>query len=56
MKNSQAELLILRSDGFTYEEIAMALKLNPASVGTLLNRAEEAFRKAYVKRYGQDKR
>lgn len=56
MKTIQAELLILRSDGFTYEEIASALKLNRASVGTLLSRAEEAFRKAYVKRYGQDKR
>jgi len=53
MKTIHAELLVLRSDGFTYEEIAKALELNPASVGTLLNRAEEAFRKGYVRRYGQ---
>lgn len=49
----QAELLILRSDGLSYIELATALDLNPASVGTLLNRAQQAFRKEYVKRYGQ---
>jgi RNA polymerase sigma-70 factor (ECF subfamily) len=53
MKTIQAELLVLRSDGFSYDEIAHVLKLNPSSIGTLLRRAEEGFRKAYVKRYGQ---
>jgi RNA polymerase sigma-70 factor (ECF subfamily) len=53
MKANQAELLILRSDGLTYDEIAQALDLNPSSVGTLLSRAEAAFRKEYVRRYGQ---
>ena len=48
----QAELLVLRSHGLSYEELAAALKLNPASVGTLLSRAQQAFRKEYVKRYG----
>lgn len=48
----QAELLLLSSDGFQYSELARALSLNPASVGTLLSRAREAFRKEYVKRYG----
>jgi RNA polymerase sigma-70 factor (ECF subfamily) len=53
MKANQAELLILRSDGLTYDEIAQALDLNPSSVGTLLSRAEATFRKEYVRRYGQ---
>jgi len=48
----QAEMLLLRSDGFQYDELARALSINPASVGTLLSRAREAFRKEYVKRYG----
>jgi RNA polymerase sigma-70 factor, ECF subfamily len=47
-----AELLILRAQGLTYEELAAFLRLNPASVGTLLARAERAFRKEYVSRYG----
>jgi RNA polymerase sigma-70 factor, ECF subfamily len=50
----QAELLLLRSDGLSYEEVASALNLNPASVGTLLSRAQQAFRKEYIKRYGEE--
>ena len=49
----QAELLLLRSDGYPYDELAGSLSLNPASVGTLLSRAKQAFRKEYVKRYGE---
>lgn len=48
----QAELLLLRSEGFSYDELAAMQELNPASVGTLLSRAQQAFRKEYVKRYG----
>jgi RNA polymerase sigma-70 factor (ECF subfamily) len=48
-----AELLLLRSQELSYAEMASALKLNPASIGTLLSRAQEAFRKEYVKRYGR---
>jgi len=47
----QAELLLLRSQGLNYDELATALGLNPASVGTLLSRAQQAFRKEYIKRY-----
>jgi RNA polymerase sigma-70 factor (ECF subfamily) len=43
----ESELLLLRSDGLSYNEIAAALELNPASVGTLLTRAQQAFRKEY---------
>jgi RNA polymerase sigma-70 factor (ECF subfamily) len=48
-----AELLLLRNHGFSYDELASALDLNPVSIGTLLSRAQEAFRKEYVKRYGK---
>lgn len=50
----QAELLMLRSNGFSYEEVASIARLNPASVGTLLSRAQQAFRKEYIKEYGQE--
>jgi RNA polymerase sigma-70 factor (ECF subfamily) len=49
----QAELLLLRSSGLSYEETASAADVNPVSVGTLISRAQQAFRKEYVKRYGQ---
>jgi RNA polymerase sigma-70 factor, ECF subfamily len=49
----QAELLLLRTSGLSYEELATAMDLNPASVGTFLSRAQQAFRKEYLKRYGE---
>lgn len=49
----RAQLLLLRNEGFNYTEIAVALDLNPASVGTLLSRAQSAFRKEYIERYGE---
>lgn len=49
----QAALLLLRADGLSYEEMAAALELNPASVGTLISRAQQAFRKEYERKYGQ---
>ena len=52
MKASQAELLLLRCNDFSYQEIAAMLNLNPASVGTLLSRAMDAFRKEFNKRFG----
>ena len=53
MKPAQATLLVLRSEGFSLAELAGALNLNPGSVGTFLARAELAFRKEYVNRYGE---
>jgi RNA polymerase sigma-70 factor, ECF subfamily len=47
----EAELLLLRSHGFSYEEVASIAKLNRGSIGTLLSRAQQAFRKEYIKRY-----
>jgi RNA polymerase sigma-70 factor (ECF subfamily) len=49
----QAELLLLRSNDLSYGEVAAALGLNPSSVGTLISRAQAAFRKEYVKQYGE---
>ena len=53
MSRRHAELLLLRANDLSYEELAGALGLNPSSVGTLLSRAQEAFRKEYVSRYGK---
>lgn len=50
----QSGFLVLRSQGFSYDEVASTLKLNRASIGTLLGRAQQAFRKEYIKRYGQE--
>ena len=47
MDERQARLLLLRHSGFSYQEIAAALDLNPASVGTLLARAEQNFSEKY---------
>jgi RNA polymerase sigma-70 factor, ECF subfamily len=48
-----SELLLLRASGLQYTEVAAALDLNPSSVGTMVSRAQQAFRKEYVKRYGE---
>ena len=53
LRPREAELLILYSSELSYEEIAAALELNPASVGTLIARARQAFRKEFVKQYGE---
>jgi RNA polymerase sigma factor (sigma-70 family) len=41
------ELLLLRTEGYSYHELAVALSLHEASIGTLLARAKRAFREAY---------
>jgi DNA-directed RNA polymerase specialized sigma24 family protein len=55
MDRRKAELLLLRHSGLTYDELAALLKVNPNSVGTLVIRAQQAFRKEYIKRYGEPK-
>lgn len=52
LRERQAELLILRASGLSYDELAAALGLNRASVGTLIARAQQAFRKEYIQLYG----
>lgn len=53
LKTGDAELLLLRNNDFRYDEIAALLGLNPASVGTLIARARETFRKEYLNLYGE---
>jgi RNA polymerase sigma-70 factor (ECF subfamily) len=43
----QAGLLLLRQMGFSYAELAEVFEVTPGSVGTLLARAADAFRKVY---------
>ena len=52
MRRQHAALLLLRSHGLSYDELAATLDLKSTSVGTLLRRSREAFRKEYVRRYG----
>lgn len=50
----RAALLILRHSGLSYREIAGVIGVAPGSVGTLLARAERAFRRAHERMYPQD--
>lgn len=47
MPEREQRMLLLRAEGYSYREIAIALELNEASIGTLLARAQRAFRQAY---------
>jgi RNA polymerase sigma-70 factor (ECF subfamily) len=55
LEERQAELLLLRSSGLSYDEVAAAADVNPASVGTLISRAQQAFRKEYLKQHGRER-
>lgn len=43
----ERNLLLLRAEGYSYRDMADALALNEASIGTLLARAKNAFRDTY---------
>jgi RNA polymerase sigma-70 factor (ECF subfamily) len=47
LPDREQRLLLLRAEGYSYRDIAVALELNEASIGTLLARAKRTFRKAY---------
>ena len=49
MDERAAALLVLRYSGLSYGEIAAALGLRQSSIGTLLRRAEDAFRKEVMR-------
>ncbi len=53
LRSQDAQLIALRSEGLSYEELADGLNLNPSSIGTMLRRAQDAFRREYTKRYGE---
>jgi RNA polymerase sigma-70 factor (ECF subfamily) len=41
-------MLLMREEGFSYDEIARAVAVAPGSVGTLLARSAKRFEKAYI--------
>ena len=47
IKPSSAQLLILRTSGFSYKELADVLDVKVSGIGTMLNRAQEEFRNRY---------
>jgi RNA polymerase sigma-70 factor (ECF subfamily) len=53
LKPREAQLLLLRSSGLAYRELARALGIEPASVGTMLARAEAEFERRFRARYGE---
>jgi len=54
LKPAQAQLLILRSSGFSYRELAEALGIKLPSVGTSLARAEAEFESRYRRMCGDE--
>lgn len=48
MPRRDVQILLLRHSGLTYNEISGALSLNPASIGTVLARAEKKFNQIYL--------
>ena len=54
IKPEWAQILLLRANGYSYKEIALHLDISPASVGTLLIRAEAGFEKCYVELFGEE--
>jgi RNA polymerase sigma-70 factor, ECF subfamily len=53
LKPRDAQLLLLRASGLAYRELAATLGIEPASVGTLLARAEAEFERRFRARYGE---
>ncbi|MEQ1473469.1 MAG: sigma-70 family RNA polymerase sigma factor [Candidatus Acidiferrum sp.] len=54
LKPPQAQLLLLRTAGHSYKELAAALEMDAGSVGTSLIRAEAAFARRYRELYGEE--
>lgn len=53
IKPQWAQILLLRASGYSYKEIACHLDIIPASIGTLLIRAEASFEKCYLELFGE---
>ena len=51
IKPDRAQLLLLRSSGFSYKELGEALDVKDSGIGTMLIRAEEEFRNCYLELY-----
>jgi RNA polymerase sigma-70 factor (ECF subfamily) len=54
LKPAQAQILILRSSGLSYVELAESLGVKRGSVGTMLARAEAEFQKRYLQMHGAE--
>jgi RNA polymerase sigma-70 factor, ECF subfamily len=52
LRPAQAQILILRSSGLSYNDLAQSLGVQRGSVGTMLARAEREFEKRYLEMYG----
>jgi RNA polymerase sigma-70 factor (ECF subfamily) len=55
MKPAQAQLLLLRQSGLSYQELAEVFGVKATSIGTLLARAEADFEKRFRDLYGDAK-
>jgi len=53
LRRRDTAILLLWGEGMSYQEMASALEVKPSYVGSLLSRAQDAFRKEYVSRYGE---
>ena len=53
LKPRDAQLLLLRSSGLAYRELAATLGIEPNSVGVMLARAEAEFERRFRARYGE---
>lgn len=56
LKPEKAQLLLLRHGGLSYQEIAAAMEIKAASVGTMLARAEAEFSAHYQRQQRLSKR
>jgi RNA polymerase sigma-70 factor (ECF subfamily) len=54
LKPRDAQMLLLRSDGLSYRDLAEAVGVPASSVGTMLARAEAEFERRYRTRYGEE--
>jgi RNA polymerase sigma factor (sigma-70 family) len=54
LKPKRARLLLLRSFGSSYGEMAQLMDVKRSSIGKLLARAEEEFAREYTRRYGEE--
>lgn len=55
LSGRHAQLLLLWSEELSYREMAAAIQIPPSYVGSLLSRAQDAFRKEYLARYGENR-
>lgn len=56
LKPEKAQMLLLRHSGLSYQEIAEVMEIKPASVGTMLARAEAEFSSHYQRQVRQTRR